>query len=73
MYAKPGANHAGTRDHSYSFILVNVGSGTHTLLIQAQVNTAATGNNGGVAISNGMFGLGSVTIESVRFVNRFSF
>ena len=62
-----------TSAHSYNFILVNVGTGTHTLLIQAQVNTAATGNNGGVAISNAMFGLGSVTVESVRFVNSFSF
>ena len=59
--------------HSYNFILVNVGTGTHTLLIQAQVNTSATGTNGGVSISNAMFGLGSVTVESVRFVNSFSF
>lgn len=62
-----------TSAHSYNFILVNVGSGTHSLLIQAQVNTNATGSNGGVAISNAMFGLGSVTVESVRFVNSFSF
>jgi hypothetical protein len=62
-----------TSAHSYNFILVNVGTGTHTLLIQAQVNTNATGSNGGVAISNAMFGLGSVTVESVRFVNSFSF
>ena len=62
-----------TSAHSYNFILVNVGTGTHTLLIQAQVNTNATGSNGGLAISNAMFGLGSVTVESVRFVNSFSF
>lgn len=62
-----------TSAHSYNFILVNVGAGTHTLLIQAQVNTTATGSNGGVSISNAMFGLGSVTVESVRFVNSFSF
>lgn len=62
-----------TSAHSFNFILVNVGTGTHTLLVQAQVNTSATGNNGGVAISNAMFGLGSVTVESVRFVNSFSF
>jgi len=53
--------------------LLNVGTGTHTLLIQVQVNTNATGSNGGVAISNAMFGLGSVTVESVRLVNSFSF
>jgi len=62
-----------TSAHSYNFILLNVGTGTHTLLIQAQVNTNATGSNGGVAISNAMFGLGSVTVESVRLVNSFSF
>jgi hypothetical protein len=62
-----------TSAHSYKFILVNVGTGTHALLIQAQVNTGATGSNGGVSISNAMFGLGSVTVESVRFVNSFSF
>lgn len=62
-----------TSAHSFNFILVNVGAGTHTLLIQAQVNTNATGSNGGVAISNAMFGLGSLTVESVRFVNSFSF
>ena len=62
-----------TSAHSYNYILVNVGAGTHTLLIQAQVNTSATGSNGGVSISNAMFGLGSVTVESVRFVNSFSF
>lgn len=62
-----------TSAHSFNFILVNVGTGTHTLLIQAQVNTSATGSNGGVSISNAMFGLGSVTVESVRFVNSFSF
>jgi len=62
-----------TSAHSFNFILVNVGTGTHTLLIQAQVNTSATGTNGGVSISNAMFGLGSVTVESVRFVNSFSF
>ena len=62
-----------TSAHSYNFILLNVGTGTHTLLIQAQVNTNATGSNGGLAISNAMFGLGSVTVESVRLVNSFSF
>jgi len=37
------------------------------------VNSASTGINGRVAVSNAMFGLGSMTVESVRFVNRFSF
>jgi len=45
----------------------------HTVTIRARVNRASTGINGGVAVSNAMFGLGSMTVESVRFVNRFSF
>lgn len=64
---------ATTSAHSYNFILLNVGTGMHTLVVQAQVNTSATGNNGGIAISNAMFGLGSLTVESVRLVNSFSF
>jgi hypothetical protein len=62
-----------TSAHSYNFILLNVGTGTHTLLVQAQVNTSSTSSGGGVAVSNAMFGLGSLTVESVRLVNSFSF
>jgi hypothetical protein len=62
-----------TSAHSYGFILPNVGTGTHTLLVQAQVNTGTSSSGGGVAISNAMFGLGSLTVESVRLVNSFSF
>jgi hypothetical protein len=50
-----------------------VGTGTHTLLVQAQVNTGSSSSGGGAAISNAMFGLGSLTVESVRLVNSFSF
>ena len=62
-----------TSAHSYNYILLNVGSGVHTLQVQAQINSDATGLNGGVAVSEAMFGLGSVTVEAVRLVNSFSF
>ena len=62
-----------TSAHSFSFIMLNVGTGTHTLKVQARVNTQATGSNGGVAIANALYGLGSVTIESARLVNSFFF
>jgi hypothetical protein len=62
-----------TSAHSFNFIALNVGTGNHTVKIQAQVNTSATGTNGGVAVSNALYGLGSLTIESVRLVNSFLF
>jgi hypothetical protein len=34
---------------------------------------SATTSGGGVAISNALYGLGSLTIESVRLVNSFTF
>jgi hypothetical protein len=62
--------------HSFNFILPNVGTGTHTLTVQAQINTDNTSifsnTNGGVSASNAMFGLGSLTIDSVRLVNSFN-
>jgi hypothetical protein len=62
-----------TSAHSFNFILTNVGSGTHALTVQAQVNTAATAVNGGIAIANALYGLGSLTVEADRLVNSFSF
>ena len=62
-----------TSAHAFNFILVNAGSGTHTLTVQAQVNTAATAVNGGVAVANALYGLGSLTVEADRLVNSFSF
>ena len=52
---------------------VNVGTGIHTLKVQARASSASSGANGGVAISNALYGLGSLTVESVRLVNSFSF
>lgn len=59
--------------HSYNFIAPNVGVGTHSLKIQARASSKSTGDTGGVAISNALYGLGSVTVEAVRLVNSFSF
>ncbi len=66
-----------TSAHSFNYIFLNVGTGTHTLVIQAQVDTSNTSSftngNGGISLSNAVFGLGSLTIDSVRLVNSFSF
>lgn len=59
--------------HSFNFIVPNVGTGAHVVRVQAEVNTSATGSNGGTAISNALYGLGSLTVEAVRLVNGFSF
>src|SRR5207248_9565228 len=62
--------------HSFNFILPNVGTGTHTITVQAQIDTDNTSifsnTNGGVSASNALFGLGSLTIDSVRLVNSFA-
>ncbi len=62
-----------TSAHSFAFILPNVGTGSHTVKVQAQVNTSANGSGGGVAVANALYGLGSLTIDSVQLVNSFSF
>ena len=65
-----------TSAHSFNFLLPNVGVGTHNLVVQAQVSTDNTSvfttTNGGVSISNALFGLGSLTIDAVRLVNSFT-
>jgi hypothetical protein len=62
--------------HSFNFILPNVGTGTHTITVQAEVDTTNTSifsnTNGGTSTSNAAFGLGSLTVESVRLVNSFT-
>jgi hypothetical protein len=62
--------------HSFNFLLPNVGTGTHRLVVQAQISTENTSiftnSNGGVSASNALFGLGSLTIDSVRLVNSFN-
>jgi hypothetical protein len=65
-----------TSAHSFNFLLPNVGVGTHTLVVQAQISTENTSvfsnTNGGVSISNALFGLGTLTIDAVRLVNSFT-
>src|SRR6059058_1940184 len=52
-----------TSAHSYNFILLNVGSGVHSVTIQAKASSRST-TIGGAAVSNAMFGLGSLTVDS---------
>jgi hypothetical protein len=59
--------------HSFNFVLLSVGSGTHTVQIQVQSDTQSTASTGGVAISNAAYGPASVTIDVVRLVHDFSF
>ena len=63
-----------TSAHGYNFIFPNVGVGTYYMSIQAAADSAAVVNTGtGSAVGGAAYGLGSVTIESVRMVNSFSF
>jgi len=63
-----------TSAHGYSFIFPNVGVGTYYLSIQAAANSGAVINTGfGSAVGGAAYGLGSVTVESVRLVHNFSF
>jgi len=62
--------------HTFGFIFPNVGVGTYTVSIQAAVDSNAntsTTNGGAYAVGASAFGLGSVTVESVRLVHNFSF
>ena len=63
-----------TSAHGYNFIFPNVGVGTYYLSIQAAADSGAVVNTGfGSAVGGAAYGLGSVTIESVRMVHNFSF
>lgn len=62
--------------HTFGFIFPNVGVGTYQVQIQAAVDANAdtsTSNGGSYAVGASAFGLGSVTVESVRLVHGFSF
>ena len=59
--------------HTFGFIFPNVGVGTYTVSIQAAVDSNATGSGTYYAVGASAFGLGSVTVESVRMVHDFSF
>lgn len=57
-----------------NFIFPNVGVGVYTMSVQAAVKADGTiGAGTGTAIGAAAFGLGSVTVESVRLVHDFSF
>jgi hypothetical protein len=63
-----------TSAHTFNFVFPNVGVGTYNVEIQVAVNSDATLNTGsGSAIGAAAFGLGDVTVESVRLVHDFSF
>lgn len=61
--------------HTFNFIFLNVGTGTYKVSIEAAVNASAfaTANTGSSAVGAAAFGLGSLTVESVRLVHDFSF
>lgn len=63
--------------HTFGLIFPNVGVGTYTVEVQAAVDSNATvtssGGASGYAVGASAFGLGSVTVESVRLVHDFSF
>ncbi|HEX8985587.1 MAG TPA: hypothetical protein VF767_09155 [Bryobacteraceae bacterium] len=63
-----------TSAHTFNFIFPNVGVGVYNVAIQVAVDSNATLNAGnGTAIGAAAFGLGSVTVESVRLVHNFAF
>lgn len=57
----------------FNLIFPNVGQGTYTLKIYAAVGSGATVVGSGTAVGSAVFGLGSVTAESVRLVHDFAF
>ena len=61
-----------TSAHSFGFIFPNVGVGTYNVSIEAAVNSDATLSGSGAAVGAAAFGLGSLTVESVRLVHNFS-
>jgi hypothetical protein len=62
-----------TSAHTFNFIFPSVGVGTYTVEIQAAVNAGASVTGFGTATGAAAYGLGSVTVESVRLVHDFSF
>jgi hypothetical protein len=62
-----------TSAHTFNFIFPNVGVGTYTIEIQAAVNAGASVSGLGTAVGAAAYGLGSLTVESVRLVHDFSF
>lgn len=61
-----------TSAHTFNFIFPNVGVGNYNVVIEVAVNSGAT-TTSGTAVGAAAFGLGSMTVESVRLVHGFSF
>lgn len=62
-----------TSAHTFNFIFTNVGVGTYNVVIQVALNSSALVSGSGTAVGGAAFGLGSLTVESVRLVKGFSF
>lgn len=62
-----------TSAHTFNFIFPNVGVGSYTVQIQTAVNSDALVSGSGTAVGAAAYGLGSLTVESVRMVHSFSF
>jgi len=62
-----------TSAHTFNFIFPALGVGTYTVAVQTAVNADAVVSGSGTAIGAAAYGLGSLTVESVRLVSNFSF
>src|SRR5262249_45827521 len=62
-----------TSAHTFNFIFPNVGVGSYEIDVQAAVNADAVVSGQGTAIGAAAYGLGSLTVESVRLVHAFTF
>ncbi len=62
-----------TSAHTFNFIFPNVGVGSYSIQVQAAVNADAMVSGSGTAVGAAAYGLGSLTVESVRLVHDFSF
>ena len=62
-----------TSAHTFNFIFPNVGVGSYRIDVQAAVNADASLVGSGTAVGGAAYGLGSLTVESVRMVHDFSF
>jgi hypothetical protein len=62
-----------TSAHTFNFIFPNVGVGDYNVAVQVAVDANATVSGSATAVGGAAFGLGSMTVESVRLVHNFSF
>ncbi len=62
-----------TSAHTFNFIFPSVGVGTYLVEVQAAMSASASGTNTSTAAGAAAYGLGSLTVESVRLVHDFSF